>query len=188
MRAIQIAEGHGWIRAGYETETFLALSRAVAWIFWSGSFNTDRFIPLFTLGPNVDLTDLEELGVGCTISRTAEPGRVAEYRPAEDAAVLGRVLSLLGAPIGAKNVTGSVALPGYLDDAPEPIRYEFVAVYLRNRGHHYEEKATIHFHEDRPREYLDTLAALIAAVSGERTTVSDKNVIISADAVRVLKG
>lgn len=192
VRAIQVAEGHGWIPAGYETETFPALSRAVAWIFSSGSIDTDRFVPLFTLSPNVDLTDLEalleELDVGCTISRTAEPGRAAEYRPVEDAAVLGRVLSLLGAPVGAKNVTGPVALPGYLDDAPEPIRHEFVAVYLRNRGHRYEEKATIHFREDRPREYLDALAALIAAVSGERTTVSDKNVIISADAARTLKG
>ena len=75
-------------------------------------------------------------------------------------------------------------LPTYLDDAPESIRRAFVEVYLQNRGHRYEEKATIHVREDRSPEYLEELAALIAAVSGERVTVSERNVIVSADAAR----
>lgn len=124
--------------------------------------------------------------MGCVSSRGAEPGRAAEYRPADDASVLGRVLSLLGAPVGPKNAAGPLTLPAYLTDAPEPIRLEFVAVYLQNRGHRYEEKATIHFREDRSPEYLDELAALIATVSGERVTVSEWNVIVSADAARAL--
>lgn len=124
--------------------------------------------------------------MGCVSSRGAEPGRAAEYRPADDASVLGRVLSLLGAPVGPKNAAGPLTLPAYLTDAPEPIRLEFVAVYLQNRGHRYEEKATIHFREDRSPEYLDELAALIATVSGERVTVSERNVIVSADAARAL--
>lgn len=83
-------------------------------------------------------------------------------------------------------MAGPMTLLAYLDDAPESIRREFVEVYLQNRGHRYEEKATIHFREDRTPAYLEELAALIAGVSGERVTVSERNVIISAAAARAL--
>lgn len=95
--------------------------------------------------------------------------------------------SLLGAPTGTKNTSASITLPTYLDDAPESIRREFVDVYLKNRGQRYDHKATIHFREDRSTGYLDALAALIADVSGERVTRSDRNVIVSADAARALE-
>ncbi|KYH24509.1 hypothetical protein HAPAU_34920 [Halalkalicoccus paucihalophilus] len=190
VRAIQVAEGHNWIPARYDSKTFPALSQAVAWIFSGGSIDTERFVPLFTVGGESDLADLdallEELGVGCTVCREAENSRGAEYRPAQDASVLGRVLSLLGAPTGTKNADAAITLPAYLEGAPESIRREFIDVYLRNRGHRYDHKATIHFREERSTDYLDALAALIADVSGERVTRSDRNVIVSADAVRAL--
>lgn len=191
VRAIQVAEGHNWIPAQYENETFSALSRAVAWIFSGGSIDTERFVPLFTVGGESELADLDalldELGVGRTVCRETEDGRAAEYRPARDASVLGRVLFLLGAPTGTKNTSASITLPAYLDDAPESIRREFADVYLKNRGQRYDHKATIHFREDRSTDYLDALAALIADVSGERVTRSDRNVIVSADAARALE-
>lgn len=191
VRAIQVAEGHGWVPVWYDSEMFPALSRTVAWIFSGGSIDNDRFVPLFTVGNNVALEDLEslleELGVGCTVSREAEPQRAAEYRPTTDASILGRVLSLLGAPVGPKNVDVSITLPTYLDDAPATIQREFLEVYLRNRGQHYEEKATIHFREDRSLDYLHDLATFIGDVSGEQVSVSDKNIIVSADAVRALE-
>ncbi len=172
VRAIQVAEGHDWIPAHYDGETFPALSRAVAWIFSGGSIDTEWNVPLFTVGGESELADLEalltELGVGCAISRETEAGRAAEYRPVRDASVLGRVLSLLGAPVGTKNMDAPITLPDYLDDAPDSIRREFVAVYLRNRGQRYEEKATVHFREDRSMDDLTDLAAFMADVSGER--------------------
>lgn len=60
-------------------------------------------------------------------------------------------------------------------------------VYLRNWGHRYEEKETIHFRQDQSREYPGEPARLIAAVSGERVTISEKNIIVSADAARALE-
>ncbi|MCH7659163.1 MAG: hypothetical protein IH933_00800 [Euryarchaeota archaeon] len=191
VRAIQAAEGHGWIPARYESESFPALSRTVAWIYSGGSIDARRFVPLFTVGGESEFSDLKRLlddvGAGCAISREFEAGRAAEYRPARDASVLGRVLFLLGAPIGTKNVDARITLPDYLNGAPESIRREFVEVYLRNRGQRYEEKATIHFREDRSTDYLAALAALIEDVSGESVTVSDRNVIVSADAARALE-
>lgn len=192
VRAIQIAEGHGWIPACYDAEAFPALSRAVAWIFSGGSIDAERFVPLFTIGGDSDLADLEallnQLGVGYTISRDTEAGRAAEYRPARDASVLGRVLSLLGAPVGTKNTAAPIELPDYLAGAPDLIRREFIEVYLRNRGQCSREKETVHFREDRSPTYLDDLAAFIADVTGERVTVSEKNIIVSAAAVRALRG
>lgn len=73
----------------YDAEAFPALSRAVAWIFSGGSIDAERFVPLFTIGGDSDLADLEalldDLGVGSAISRDTEAGRAAEYRPARDA-------------------------------------------------------------------------------------------------------
>ncbi len=42
--------------------------------------------------------------------------------------------------------------------------------------------------ETRSRRYLDSLAALLRDVSGESVTVSEQNVVLSADATRALYG
>ncbi|ELY40861.1 hypothetical protein C497_02222 [Halalkalicoccus jeotgali B3] len=93
---------------------------------------------------------------------------------------------MLSALTGTKNIDATITIPAYLEGVPESIRREFVDVYLRNRGHRYDHKATIHFREEPSTEYLNALVALIADVSGERVTRSDRNVIVSADAVRAL--
>lgn len=191
IRGIQIAEGHNWLPAHYENETFSALSRAVAWVFSGGSIDTKWYVPLFTTAGENQLRDLEsiltELGTGCRVSRETESSRAAEYRPAQDASVLGRVLSLLGAPIGTKNPDAPIYLPDYLHEAPTSIQREFIEVYLQNRGQRYAEKATVHFREDRSVDYLHDLADFIGDVSGERVTVSNRNVIVSAEAIRMLQ-
>lgn len=191
IRGIQIAERRGWLPAHYGANTFSALSRAVAWIFSGGSIDTTWYVPLFTIGGTSDPRDLEllldELGVGCRVSREVEEGRAAEYRPAQNASVLGRVLSLLGAPVGRKTPDAPINLPSYLTDAPDSVRREFIEVYLQNRGQRYEDKETVHFREDRSIEYLHELSDFIGDVSGERVTVSDRNIIVSADAMRSLR-
>lgn len=162
VRGIQTAESHSWIPVHYDTDAFPALNRAVAWIFSGGSIDTTWYVPLFTIGGDAMLDDLttllKQLGVGYSVSREIEggtaQGRAAEYRPARDASVLGRLLALLGAPVGAKNTTASIELPAYLDDAPDSIREEFVAVYLRNRGTWHQDSRIIKFREERSKSYL----------------------------------
>lgn len=95
---------------------------------------------------------------------------------------------MLGAPVGTKNAAAPIELPDYLTGAPDLIRREFIEVYLRNRGQRSREKETVHFRENRSPTYLRDLAEFIADVTGERVTVSEKNIIVSAAAVRALRG
>ena len=194
VRGIQTAEGHGWIPARYDAEAFPALNRAVAWVLSGGSIDEERYVPLFTVGGEVTLNDLEtlldRLGGGCTTSREteveSESGRAAEYRPATDASVLGRVLSLLGVPVGSKNADTSIELPAYLDNAPDPIRRGFVEVYLRNRGVWQAQSRILKFREERSPSYLRALARLIEDVSSAPVSVSEYNIILSVDATHAV--
>lgn len=194
VRGIQTAESYGWIPTCYDTETFPALNRAVAWIFSGGSIDTTWHVPLFTIGGDATLDDLktllDQLGVDCSVSRDtevgSEPGRAAEYRPARDASVLGRILSLLGAPLGSKNINASIELPSYLDDAPDSIRQEFVTVYLRNRGAWHQDSRILKFREERSSSYLHSLAELIETVSGAPVQVSEYNINLSVAATRAV--
>lgn len=195
VRGIQTAESHGWIPARYDTKTFPTLNRAVAWILSGGSIDGERYVPLFTVGGEATLNDLEtlldQLGVGCTTSREIEvepeSKRAAEYRPAADASVLGRVLSLLGAPVGSKNADASIELPAYLNNASDPIRREFVEVYLRNRGVWQRESQLIKFREERSQAYLRALARLIEDVADAPVSVSEHNVTLSVAATRAVR-
>lgn len=189
VRAIQTADRRGWLAIDYDAAAFPALNRLVAWVFSGGSIDLDRQVPVFVLNGSSDgdalREDLDALGVGATTERGDDTS--PEVRPAEDAAVLGRVLWVLGAPLGAKSAA-DLALPRYLNAAPEQIRRDFAAVYLQNRGQHHSDKATMTLRETRSNAYLQDLAALLRDVSGESVTVSEQNVILSADAARSLYG
>lgn len=191
VRAIQAADRHGWLALDYDSETFPVLNRLVAWVYSGGSIDTERHVPVFVLNGSSDAdslrADLDELGVGWTAAHDDDPDRTTELKPGEDAAVLGRVLMQLDAPVGSKT-NGDLSLPGYLDAAPDRIRADFVDVYLSNRGNRYPDKATMTLRETRSQSYLRELAALFEDVAGESVSVSEQNVILSADATRSLYG
>jgi len=189
VRAIQTADRRGWLDLDYDSPAFEPLNRLVAWVFSGGSIDTERNVPVFVINASSDAdalqADLDALGVGYTAAHADDPDRSTEIQPAEDAAVLGRVLSILGAPVGSKSGT-DISLPAYLKDAPTNIRREFVDVYLSNRGQRHPDKATMTLRETRSQQYLNDLAALFEDVAGAPVNVSEQNVILSADATRAL--
>lgn len=191
VRAIQIADRHGWLAIDYDSPAFEPLNRLVAWVFSGGSINAEANVPVFVINGSSDANalrdDLDTLGVGHTTLHADDPDRSSEIQPAEDGAILGRVLALLGAPVGSK-AGADLSLPAYLDDAPEWVRRDFVDVYLSNRGQRHPDKATMTLRETRSQAYLQSLATLLREVSGESVTVSEQNVILSADATRALFG
>jgi len=191
VRAIQIADRRGWLALDFDAEAFEPLNRLVAWMFSGGSISAEQYVPVCTINGSSDAdalrADLDALGVGHAMTHADDPDRATEIKPAEDAAVLGRVLSLLGAPVGSKS-DADLSLPRYLDAAPDRIREAFVDVYLSNRGQRHPDKTTMTLRETRSQEYLHDLAALFEDVSGESVTVSEQNVILSADATRALYG
>lgn len=190
VQAIELADRRGWLATDYDAEAFPVLNRLIAWVFSGGSIDAERYVPLFVLNGSSDgaalYDDLNALDVGHQTERGDDTS--PEVRPATDASVLGRVLSLLGAPVARKNRDADVTLPTYLDDAPDHVRADFVDVYLQNRAASRDESRVLNVREQRSDAYLQELAALFRDVSGESVSVSEQNVILSADATRALYG
>lgn len=130
------------------------------------------------------LTALEDAGVDYQLVDDRDR-RADEARPTTDGPVLGRVLSVLGAPVGSKTEQ-HLSLPVYLESAPTDVRETFVAAYLENRAVEHDGKATLTIKEDRNRTYLEALADLIESVADGPVELGEMNIVISADAARSL--
>jgi len=188
VRGLETARDYGWLGAGYGDAGFAGLNVLVANVFSGGSIAVDTYQPSFALnhrGEESHVFDALELaGVDYDVVGDRE-SRADEARPTEDGSVLGRVLAVLGAPLGPK-ADQRLALPGYLAEAPADVREQFVYAYLENRAIEHEGKATLTVREDRNREYLDALAALIDDVAGGGVRFSERDIVVSADAARAL--
>ncbi len=132
----------------------------------------------------IDVLDAADLDY--QLAHRDDDGRATEVRPSEDDPVLGRVLTVLGAPVGPKAHVDDFSLPWYLEDAPHETRKMFVLAYVANRTLHQPTKRTVQIQEEQPQSYRDELAALIQDVAGERVTSGERMVTISADAARSL--
>ncbi|WP_265109621.1 hypothetical protein [Halosolutus halophilus] len=190
VAGIETARDRGWIDVGYEDDAFLALNALVAGIFSGGSIIRTNWIPKWTLneqGYHSYIVDALELAdVGYTTHEEADENSGPTIRPADDGAILGRVLCVLGAPIGKKSELDDITLPWYLDDAPTDVREMFVHSYIANRGYGDRESARIQIIEDRSQSYRKSLAALLEDVAGAPVTLGDRSITISADAARAL--
>lgn len=190
VRGIQFAERKGWLNLSVTDARFRAFNRLIAWIFAGGSIDNSRHVPLFTIPSHEAKTRLENYFnvIDCEyeIVRETDAGRATEARPRTGGAVLGRLLMVLGAPVGTKNETTAMSLPAYLADAPPEIRAEFVDVYLLHRGQRGTEKDTITLNESRSASYLQELAVLIESVAGASVTANHHSVVVSAKAARRL--
>lgn len=182
VRGIETARDYGWLECGVGDGVFTALNALVANVFSGGSIAELDYRPSFALnhrGEDSHVIDALELaGVDYDLF-DGRDGRADEVRPTEDGTVLGRVLAALGAPVGPK-AGQDLELPTYLEDAPAGVKATFVYSYLENRSH--EHNNTLILREERNRDYLEALAALIEDVAGGPVTLSEKNILISKQA------
>ncbi len=97
----------GWITPTAEGKTALALTSLVAWVFARGSIRSDSHYPVFSINSCDHRTSFEEiadtLNLSYEIIREDDPDRAGEARPTDNSSVLGRLLSVLGAPLGKKS-------------------------------------------------------------------------------------
>lgn len=190
VAGLRAARQRGWIDLAYEDDQFTALNALVANVYSGGSINSENWQPLFVLnerGFDSHCIDVLELaGVGHTAHEDADEIRGPVVRPGEDGAILGRVLHVLGTPIGKKSELEDFALPWYLEDAPVDVRETFVYCYLANRAYTDPSSESMQIIEERSQSYREELAALIQSVAGEPVTAGEKSVTISADASRSL--
>ncbi|WP_187433004.1 hypothetical protein [Natronococcus pandeyae] len=188
VRAIEAAHAHGWLDCDYDDPEFTGLNALVANIFSGGSIAEENYRALFTLnhrGEDSHVFDALELAnVDYEVDGDRD-GRADEIRPTENGIVLGRVLAVLGAPVGPK-AQQRLELPSYLENAPADVRETFVYAYLENRAVEHEGRDTLTIREDRNRTYLSDLTELIADVAGGGVELGEKYIVISADAARSL--
>ena len=191
VRGIRLAERKNWLNLSFDDALFYSFNALVAWIFAGGSIDESRHVPLFTIpSPEAKIrlkTYLAQINCEYELVREADPERATEARPKTGGAVLGRLLIVLGAPVGTKNESAQISLPAYLQDAPPQIRSEFIDVYLMHRGQESPEKDTITFKEVRSDAYLQDLAALIESVAGASVKANHHSIVVSAEAARQLK-
>jgi len=94
---------------------FEGLNRLVANVYSGGSIAAQNYAPSFALSNGEDsrvFDALELAGVEYTVVGDRD-GRADEARPTDNGTVLGRVLSVLGAPVGPK-AEQRLSLPDYL--------------------------------------------------------------------------
>lgn len=188
-RGLDIAEEHGWLADDW-TPTARAFAALVIGIHACGSIGVGGWRPSWTPGGELtraQLADaLEQVGVGVrTVPRSGDP-RPDELRARGHGSVLGRALAAAGAPTGTKTEESVAGLPDWLETAPPTVRAAAAELLVRERGAKHPEGETRRIGTERPLEFFEDVAALIADVTGEPVTASETGVTISADAVRKL--
>ncbi|WP_135536352.1 hypothetical protein [Halostella pelagica] len=191
QHGLERAHAGGWIEVDTGSSTFEGLNRLVAQVFSGGTILTDTYRPYFAVDSDDALDRVVAscglVGVEYDIYHADEIGRATEIRVTTDGAILGRVLTVLGAPLGEKATRDDLSLPNYLDNVGQHLRLDFARTYVLNRGAIHEDKATVTISEDRPQEYRDQVAAFLEETLGQTVTSGDATITLSADAARVLQ-
>jgi len=165
----------GWITPPAEGKTALALTSLVAWAFARGSIRADTYYPVFTVSSRDHRTFFEEiadeLNFSYDIIREDDPSLPGEARPADNSAVLGRLLSVLGAPLGKKS--------GYIHIPPVYLYYSSAHArrFIETWCKHYadgDEKLTITVPPRLGARFADGLKGLLTEQLGWPTTQTGK--------------
>lgn len=133
-RGLQTALSNGWLIETWDSDTARGLNGLAAWLLSSGGIN-DNWVPQWVADTDDEQEALERYAdaAGIRLVRTREDDdRPDEYRPAEDASVLGRVLSTWTGLRGDKDRT--VRFPRYVRFAPDDIARDFCRIYVAQRG------------------------------------------------------
>ena len=194
VQGVNTARRRGWIDMESTSEQFRAINQLVAWIFSGGGIAERVFTPHFSVDDPLTIATV------CQLLRWADlPYRIdgdhsdrgTTVIPSQAAAVFGRALSVLGAPVGIKAQKENLGLPTYLRSLPEEHQRDFLRVYVLNRGRDLrkENVAGTYLHSLRSETFCEEITDLIESVTGGTATVgSATEVWISAESVRDLAG
>jgi hypothetical protein len=186
LSGIRRAEELGWFNVDPNNsddpllETFI---RLLAGIYAGGSIRSSGWTPHWTVNGPIDQIkqSLDTLGLEYRQTHVQDTQRATELVPRSDGSLLGRSLSVLGAPTQSKNKSSIDSLPAYLFELPIEIRRAFVNIYIAYRQSG--DSQTISLQEDRTDSYHRDLADLVSSVvdDTDAVTVGKRGVYISAD-------
>lgn len=195
VTGLQTAQERGWLNVDTESEQFRALNQLVAWIFSGGGIGTNRFIPHFSVDDPLMLCSVSQLlrwlQIDYRCREHDDPKRHLEVVPSDGGAVLGRVLSVLGAPCGIKAQLDELSLPAYLSAVDRQHQRDFARIYLLNRGKRMEATGTdgTYLTSIPSEEYAQQIKELFDSVTVGKATPGHQNQVwVSAAAVRDLAG
>lgn len=189
VKALEVVDALGWDETPWDSPTGRAFNIFAAAIYGSGTLGND-FHPAIMLTDDVDdegqvaLEAVVRTLVGSVeIALKDDENRPPVLKPGDHGPILGRALYVLGVPKGPKTAPG-YSLPEYLDHVSESLRREFVEVYVLLRAYHPSANSRrMDIKEERSPEYLESLAALIADVTGEEPTVRTNGIYLSVGLV-----
>ena len=188
MRAIRQVDPLEWLRVPPESDVARGLVTLVAWIYSGGSIDADRYVPQFAVDSAADVDRLfaagELVGIEFVELDRRDTGQGREFKPAEHASLLGRLLSTLDAPVGEKARATDIRLPAVLDDANDDLRVAFAGTYVLNRATRGDRPSSfLAIREERPAGYLDELARFLRDVAGTGVVRrSENNVYLDGEA------
>jgi hypothetical protein len=179
VRGLEIAADNNWLSRNWDDPTSQAMNILVAWIFSGGSISSNTYQPRFVVESTTDAdtvsSALNTIGITGRQQRKTSSNRGSEIVPAEDASILGRILTAWGAPVGNKNEQKPLSLPDYLTDSPHDICGDFARVYMTNRAViRTNWRNQLQIREKRSRSYRQELANLF------KTACPDSVEIVSA--------
>jgi len=185
--AVDFARDQGWF-ADTWTPTLCALGELVISIYAFGSIERESLLPSWarTQADNEAVVEdaLERVGTGFVHIDNGD--ETPQIRPKTHASVLGRSLSIAGAPVGHKNAESVTGLPEWINNAPSDVRETAAKLLVRGRGYESDRRDTRFIKTRRGPQYFEDVSALVEDVSGKPAPVKDHGVTISADAVRAL--
>lgn len=186
LSGVRRAQELGWfdIDTNDPADPFLrAFIRLLAGIYAGGSIRSSGWTPHWTINGPINQIEqaLDTLGLEYRKTHVQDTRRATELVPRSDGSLLGRSLSVLGAPTQSKNNSSIDSLPAYLFELPIEIQREFVNIYIiyRQSG----DSQTISLQEDRADSYHRDLADLVSSVidDTDAVTVGKRGLYISAD-------
>jgi hypothetical protein len=190
LSGIRTARDYGWINIDSDSERFHAINQLVAWILSGGGISVDTFVPHFSVDDPLMLAVLSQcfrwLQLDYRCRQQEDPAHHLEVVPAEGGAILGRVLSILGAPRGVKAQLENISLPPYLSTVDNEDRRDFIRIYLLNRNTNPEQVGS-YIQSISSETYAHELCSLIESMVPVSVTVGHQHRIwVPAEAIRNL--
>lgn len=192
VSAVRTARERGWLGVEPDSERFRALNQLVAWIFSGGGIATDTFAPHFSVDDSLMLAVLAQhfrwLQLGYRCRHLDDPDRHLEVVPTDGGVILGRILSVLGAPRGVKAQADNLSLPSYLSAVDPDLQRDFIRIHLLNCTNN-PEQVGAYIHSTQSEQQARQLRDLVVSTTlGSATANSHSQVWVSAAAVRDLAG
>lgn len=142
VNGLETAAEKGWLNIDFDAPVFTHLNKLMAWILAAGYIDRSTMYPRFVIQgtPYREVLDsifngidmeFQEESPGINVGTGIDPSH-PQASPRSDGAVLGRVLTVLGAPWGPLS-KGLPALPVYLAVAPTDIQRSYAQVLVFNR-------------------------------------------------------